>query len=259
MSDTWFRTSSVIFTSLLKIFTTPFCSAFTCNWIRDEFLFVADNSWIDQKSTLFCHPTGDTIFLPVSLSTKLLREGAESSNSLSSEGAESSELLMSGWTSTSYSGILPLPWSDFGLSYDVFSSRGGSCGPISSIELGLSFGGGLGQFSSSELAFNSSSIRSDGVASGLYQDADLSKTTSRLIRTARVKGLKHLYAFFADKYPMRIHRRASLGFRSGYVHSQYFRSPWGARGWASFQRGPRMELARPRYLWCIDSWDRRPR
>ena len=61
-------------------------------------------------------------------------------NSLSSEGAESSELLSSGWTSTSYSGILPLPLSNFGLGRDVLSSRGGSCGPISSVELGLSFG-----------------------------------------------------------------------------------------------------------------------
>ena len=63
------------------------------------------------------------------------------------------------------------------------------------------------------MAFNSSSIGSDGVASGLYQDADSSKTTSRLIRTARVEGLKHLYAFFADKYPMRIH---SSDFASGF-------------------------------------------
>ena len=85
-------------------------------------------------------------------------------NSLSSERAESSELLSSGWTSTSYSGILPLPLSDFGLGRDVLSSRGGSCGPISSIELGSSFCGGLGRASSSELAFNTSSIGSDGVA-----------------------------------------------------------------------------------------------
>ena len=48
------------------------------------------------------------------------------SNSLSSERAESSELLSSGWTSTSYSGILPLPLSDFGLGRDVFSSCRGS-------------------------------------------------------------------------------------------------------------------------------------
>ena len=85
-------------------------------------------------------------------------------NSLSSERAESSELLSSGWTSTSYSGILPLPLSDFGLVRDVLSSRGGSCGPINSVELGLSFCGGLGRVSSSELAFNTSSIGSDGVA-----------------------------------------------------------------------------------------------
>ena len=68
-------------------------------------------------------------------------------NSLSSDGAESSELLPSGWTTTSYSGILPFPLSDFGLGHDMLSSRGGSCGPISSIELGLSFGGGLGRVS----------------------------------------------------------------------------------------------------------------
>ena len=140
---------------------------------------------------------------------------------------------------------------------NVFSSRGGSCGPISSIELGLSFGGGLGRFLLSELAFNSSSIGSDGVVSGLYQDADSSKTTSRLIRTARVKGLKHLYAFFADKYPIRIHSsdiasgfsRFSFGMRTSAMLPNTLR----CKGWASFQRGPRMELARACYLWCIDS------
>ena len=138
-------------------------------------------------------------------------------NSLSSEPAESSESLSLGRTLTSYSGILPLPLSDFGLGRDVFSSRGGSCGPISSVDLGLSICGGLGRVSSSELTLNSSSIGSDGVGLGLYQDADSSKTTSRLILTARVEGLKHLYAFFVDEYPMRIHfSDIMLGF-SRYV------------------------------------------
>ena len=134
-------------------------------------------------------------------------------NSLSSEQAESSESLSSGCSSTSYSGILPLPLSNIGLGYDEISSRGGSFGPISSVELGSSFGGGLGRISSSDLAFNSSSIGSDGVASGLYQDAESSKTTSQLIRTARVEGLKHFYAFFTDEYPMRIH---TSDFASGF-------------------------------------------
>ena len=75
-------------------------------------------------------------------------------NSLSSERAESSVLLLFGWTSTSYSSILPLPLSDFGLGYDVLSSHGGSCGPISSVELGLTFGSGLGRISFSDFAFN---------------------------------------------------------------------------------------------------------
>ena len=139
-------------------------------------------------------------------------------NSLSSERAESSELLSSGWTSTSYSGILLLPLSDFGLGRNVLSSRGGSCGTISSVELGFSFCGGLGRVSSSELAFNTSSIGSDGVASGLYQDADSSKMTSRLTRTTRVEGLKHLYAFSVDEYPTRIH---SSDFASGFSRSSF--------------------------------------
>ena len=91
-------------------------------------------------------------------------------NSLSSEGAKTFESLLSGW-STSYSGILPLRLSDFGLGGDVLSSREGSCGQVSLVELVLSFRRGLGQI----LTFNSSSIVLDGVESGLYQDVDSSK------------------------------------------------------------------------------------
>ena len=120
-------------------------------------------------------------------------------NSLSSERAESFESQSAGCSSNSYSGIFPLPLSYFGLDRDVFISRGGSCGPITPVELGLSFGGELGRVLSSELGFNSSSIGSDGVASGLYQDTDLSKMTSRLTRTTRVEGLKHMYTFSADE------------------------------------------------------------
>ena len=65
-------------------------------------------------------------------------------NSLSNERADTSESLTSGWTSTSYSSILRLPLSNFGLGCDVFSSREGSCGPLSSVGLGLSFRRGLG-------------------------------------------------------------------------------------------------------------------
>ena len=115
-------------------------------------------------------------------------------NSLSSERADTSESLSSGW-SASYSGILPLPLSGFGLGRDVLSSHEGSCGPLSLVELGFSFGRGFGRMS----------IGLDGVASGLYEDADSSKMTSRLTQTARAEGLKHLYAFFADVYPIRIH------------------------------------------------------
>ena len=74
----------------------------------------------------------------------------------------------------------------------------GSCGPFSSVELGLVLGKGFGRISSSEVAFNSSSIGLHEVTLCLYQDADSSKTTSRLTQTAQVEGLKHLYAFFAD-------------------------------------------------------------
>ena len=99
-----------------------------------------------------------------------------------------------------------MPLSDFGLGRHVLSSREGSCGPLSSVELRLSFGRGLGRISSSELAFNSSLIGSDGVESGeSYHDADLSKTTSRLTQTAQVEGVKHLNGFFSNDYPMIIH------------------------------------------------------
>ena len=80
----------------------------------------------------------------------------------------------------------------------------GSCGPLSSVELGLSFGKGFGWIASFILT-NSLLVGPDGVKSSLYQDVDSSKVKSRLTRTARVDGLKHLYAFFLDKYPMRIH------------------------------------------------------
>ena len=169
-------------------------------------------------------------------------------NSPSSERAESSESRSSGSSSTSYSGIFPLPLSNVGLGRGVFSSRGGSCGPISSVELGLSFGGGLGRVSSSELAFNSSSIGSDGVASGLYQDADSSKTTSRLIRIARVEGLKQLYALFVDKYPMRIH--------SSDVASDFSRLSFGMRTFAMLPntlRCERMGFLPTRTLYGVSS------
>ena len=113
-------------------------------------------------------------------------------NSLSSERADISESLSSRW-STSYSGILPLPLSNFELGCDVLSSREGSCEPHSLVELGLSFGRGLGRISSSELAFNSSSIGSDGVASGLYQDADSSQTTYPNCAGRRVEALVCLF------------------------------------------------------------------
>ena len=70
-------------------------------------------------------------------------------NSQSNERAESSESRSSGSSSTSCSGIFPLPLSDVGLGRDVLSSRGGSCGPISSVELGLSFGRGRRRLSRS--------------------------------------------------------------------------------------------------------------
>ena len=82
--------------------------------------------------------------------------------------------------------------------------------PVFSVELGLSFGIDPVVL---EMEFNSSSIGSDGVASSLYQDAYLSKTTSRLTRTVWVEMLKHLYAFFADEYPIRRH---SFDFMSGF-------------------------------------------
>ena len=63
-------------------------------------------------------------------------------NSLSNEGADTFESL-------SYLGILPLPLSDFGLGRDVLSSCGDSFGPLSLVELGLSFGRGLCRISSS--------------------------------------------------------------------------------------------------------------
>ena len=50
-------------------------------------------------------------------------------------------------------------------------------------------------------------------------------------------------------------RRASLGLHSGCVYSQCFRTLWGARGLASFQRRSRMELAHAHHWWWIDSWD----
>ena len=59
-------------------------------------------------------------------------------------------------------GIFPLPLSDFGLGRDVFSSRGGSCRPSSSVELGLSFGGGLGRVSSSEFTHLGCFIEEEG-------------------------------------------------------------------------------------------------
>ena len=98
-----------------------------------------------------------------------------------------------------------LPLSDLAPCWDVLGTLEASCGPLSWIELGLFFGKGLGWMSSSILTSNSSSFGPDGVESGSYQDADSSKTTSRLTRTARVKGLKHLYAFCLDNYHMRIH------------------------------------------------------
>ena len=125
-------------------------------------------------------------------------------NSLSSERADASESLPSGW-STSYSGILPLPLFDFELGRDMLSSREGSCGPLSCAELGLSFGRGLGRISTFEMEFYFSFIGLDGVESISYHDVDSSKTTSRLTRTARVEGLKNLYAFLWDDYPTRIH------------------------------------------------------
>ena len=145
---------------------------------------------------------------------------------LASERADASESLPSGWSS-SYSGILPLPLSDFELGRDVLSSREGSCGPLSCAELGLSFGRGFGRISSSEMAFNSSSIGLDRVESSSYHDADSSITMSRLTWTARVQRLKDLYA-------MRIHfsdfvssfSRFAFGMRT----LAMVRILWGARG-----------------------------
>mgnify|MGYP006889250268 CR=1 FL=1 len=56
----------------------------------------------------------------------------------------------------------------------------GFCGPINSVELGLSFGNGFGRISSYVLTSNSSLVGPVGVESGLYQDANSLKTTSRL-------------------------------------------------------------------------------
>ena len=56
-------------------------------------------------------------------------------NSLSSERADTFESLSSGW-STSCSGILPLPLSDFRFGRDVLWSLEGLCGSLSSVELG---------------------------------------------------------------------------------------------------------------------------
>ena len=125
-------------------------------------------------------------------------------NSLSSERADASESLPLGW-STSYLGILPLPLFDLERGRDVLSSGEGSCGPLSCAELGLSFGRGLGRISTFEMEFYFSFIGLDGVESISYHDIDSSKTTSRLTRTARVEGLKNLYAFLWDDYPTRIH------------------------------------------------------
>ena len=98
-----------------------------------------------------------------------------------------------------------LPLSDLAPCWDVLGTLEASCGPLSWIELGLFFGKGLGWMSSSILTSNSSSVGPDGVESGSYHDADLSKTASRLTQTAWVEGFKHLYAFFTNEYPMRIH------------------------------------------------------
>ena len=65
----------------------------------------------------------------------------------------------------------------------------GSCGSLSLGELGLSFGKGFGRLSSFEFTSKSSLVGRDGVESGFYEDADLSKTTSRFTRTTRVEGL----------------------------------------------------------------------
>ena len=54
-------------------------------------------------------------------------------NSLSDELADTSKSLSLGWSS-SYSGILPLPLSGFGLRRDLLSSHGGSFGPLSLVE-----------------------------------------------------------------------------------------------------------------------------
>ena len=51
----------------------------------------------------------------------------------------------------------------------------------------------------SELTSNSSSVRLDGDESGSYHDADSSKTTSRLTRTAWVEGLTALVSLLLGR------------------------------------------------------------
>ena len=76
------------------------------------------------------------------------------------------------------------------------------------------------------LTSNPSSVGTDGVESGSYHDADSSKTMSLLTQTARVEGLKHLYPFCLDEYPMRIHlsdfASSLCFFRLGCIHTQCF-------------------------------------
>ena len=96
------------------------------------------------------------------------------------------------WLS-SYSGILTFPLFDPTHVQGVLWLFGGSCGSLVIDELGLSLVIGFGRMSTSKLIL------------GSYHDVDSSKTTSRLTRTFRVEGLKHLYPFCSSEYPARIH------------------------------------------------------
>ena len=53
-------------------------------------------------------------------------------------------------------------------------------------------------------------------------------------------------------------RQTFLDLCSGCIHSQWFWTLWGTRGFPSFQLRYRMELARALHRWCIYSWVRRP-